>query len=293
MNIFDATLKLKDHTYKGNPQLIEVKGDIELSGMTPMTLLYYDNQIKKPKDYLKKVKKLADVNFLYNKDFYITIKGLNDNDLLIKNSENLSPNTVNTKEYWTFLHENFPFCDVCSYYNVIDLDSYFGVKGKHYDSIVDRLGIDFFKNKKILEIGPGYGYLAKLLKSSSIPHEYFCADLVKRFEHDNFIEVDGYNLNITEKFDIIIMVDVIQHLGYNILKNYMEEISNMLNPNGSFLISTEMKAVSTHYGSFFGQIYENMGLKDIHAHMIGLNFNLQPLKYFLPNLNGKILEFKI
>jgi hypothetical protein len=47
MNIFDATLKLKDFFHKGNQQLVNINGKIEMSGFSPYPLLLYFGKIKK------------------------------------------------------------------------------------------------------------------------------------------------------------------------------------------------------------------------------------------------------
>ena len=289
MNIFDATLKLKDHQYNGNPQLIKIDG-LERSAFSPLPFLYYSDKIKKIEDYTKKTKEHYKMNFLFDSNFIISTRILKNQKILSKNFENLNPNNGNTKKYWNFLHENFPFCDVASYFNVVDLESYFNLKGRHYNELINKLGIDFFRNKKILEIGPGYGYLPLYLKENSITHQYYCADLVKRFDHDNFIEVDGYHLDINDKFDIILMSDVIQHLGSSILKNYIREIKSMLNDNGSFIIVTEANE-DDYIMAFFGQLYNNMGIREINSYMVNLNFDIKPMvKLFT---EGKILEFKL
>jgi hypothetical protein len=220
-------------------------------------------------------------NYLFDPDVKNTHRIIKDVRWI--NFDELSPQSVNTKEYWNFIHENFPFCDVCSYYRATDLQSYFAIKGPHYDSVIKELGLECFKNKKILEIGPGYGYLPKTLTENHIPHTYYCADIVHRFDHDNFIDVSGYTLSpITGKFDLIIMQDVIQHLGSDIFKTYTREIKGMLNDGGKLIIETALNSYDDLNGHFFGQTYYNLGYSNIQKHMNELGF-VQDFKYLILN----------
>lgn len=280
MNIFDATLKLKDHLYKGNQQLIEINGNVEVSGFSLLPLLTYFGKMKNIKDYEKYTRVFKkEKTFLFD-DFKHVRRDLNPHNKKTKWAKNmfysdeLTPTNVNTKDYWNFLHKNFPFCDVCSYFKVTDLESYFEIKGKHYDALIKGLGVNTFKNKKILEIGPGYGYLPKTLKENNIPHQYYCADIVHRFDNDNFIDINGYTLStINDKFDLIIMYDVIQHLGSEIFLTYTTEIKKMLNDNGDLIISGNLH-MDDFVGHFFGQTYHSLGYNNIQKHMTEkLNFS--------------------
>jgi len=286
MNIFDATTKLKRYCYKDNKQLVKFGKNIELSGSTPFTMLTSLDLITSIKDYKKTVDR-HELNFLFDNDFYHTVSRVKS-DIKISEERLLrsSPAFVDTKEYWNFLHENFQFCDVCSYYNVNDIKSYFNVKGQHYNAIIAAVGIDFFKDKKILEIGPGYGYLPLILDKMKIKHDYYCADIVQRFSYDNFIDLNGYTLsNITDKFDIVIMQDVIQHLGKDILSTYTTQIKNkLLKDGGSLIIGTELRTSQDYISIFFAQSYYNFGVINLEKHMTeGLGFKQTRLPLIMVN----------
>jgi 2-polyprenyl-3-methyl-5-hydroxy-6-metoxy-1,4-benzoquinol methylase len=272
--------------------MVMIGDKLEVSGFSPLPVLHF---FKKKVNYEKDTNVISQDNFfLFDESRQTFTRRYSDFSKF--DIQKLTPNCVDTKEYWNFLHENFPFCDVASHFCVTNLNSYFNVKGKAYDAIISELGIDFFKNKKILEIGPGYGYLPKLLNDNNIKHTYYCADIVHRFNHDNFIDVNGYTLSdITDKFDVIIMVDVIQHLNVEILHEYCANIKNLLNFKGSFIIGTEMKSQEDFIGSFFGQMYNTMGLKSILKRMSDLGFSEKPRKiYKLNNYPyGMVLEFII
>ena len=111
-----------------------------------MPILYSTEAIEDIFEYDNLVDSI-EVNFIGNEEFKvymrITKKELGS-DIL-----KFSPKEINTKEYWNFLHENFKFCDVSSHYDVQNLNQYFKIKGRLYDSVISELTIHFFKNKKI------------------------------------------------------------------------------------------------------------------------------------------------
>lgn len=264
MDIFDATLKIKDYVYNGNNSLLKLDNEIELS-RSGISFMFSNDMIKNVKDYHKKTTLLcSNVRGSHNlkDEFAINYRSINQL-LKPKHFKKNLPENVNTKEYWTFLNKEFKFCDVMSYPIFPNLENYFGVKGILYDNIINQCGgLKIFENKKILEIGPGYGYLPKILKENQIKHQYYCADIVKRFDHNNFIDVNGYELSpfISEKFDIIIMQDVFQHLGLTIIEKYFEEFNNLLNDDGEIIISTpklqKLGVDYISYSMFFAQTYD-------------------------------------
>ena len=292
-DIFDSTLKLKDFIHDNNPQLVKINDKIELSGFSPYIMAHYHNL---EKDY-DKITKEVNSNFMFDTDVFFTQRILKDGGGFIKSKE-LSVNKINTKEYWNFIHTHFPFCDVSSYYSCNNLTTYYNIKGKSYDKIIEKIGIVSFKDKKILEVGPGYGYLPRIFfKENNIKCSYYCADIVKRFDHDNFIEVSGYSLdNITDKFDIVIMQDVIQHLGTEIFKNYVSHINkHLLNENGMLIIGTELRQKNDYTSFFFGQCYDGMGFINTNEYLSNeLGFDTGYIPYSLNNKynNGTVIVCK-
>lgn len=122
MDIFEATLKTKKFIYDNNPQLIKVDDDVEISGFSWLTFLnYLEIPISEYKNMVDKVKQYH----LFDPEVYYTATFLKDSNLIYENYQKLTANSVNTKDYWNFIHENFPFCDVASYYKVTDLATYF------------------------------------------------------------------------------------------------------------------------------------------------------------------------
>jgi 2-polyprenyl-3-methyl-5-hydroxy-6-metoxy-1,4-benzoquinol methylase len=286
MNIIDATLKIKKHIYNSNASILKLGDEFELSS-SAISYAFSHNMVKSVKDYHKKTTKLGiggGCHALIDEQL-VTHRRMPSEFFEEKYFEKNIPENFNTKEYWQFLNQEFKFCDVMSYPIYPNLDNYFGIKGKLYDADIKLCGgIEIFKNKKILEIGPGYGYLPKILKENNIVCKYYCADIVKRFEHDNFIELDGYNLipYITEKFDIIVMFDVFQHLGYTTIEAYFEEFKQILTPEGKILINTPILNENAYSANiFFAQTYY-MPSENKFKEILGDNeFSFEQLNLFM------------
>jgi protein associated with RNAse G/E len=62
MDIFDATLKLKDHVYNGNNQIVRIGDNLEVSGFSPIPILHF---FQKKINYEKDTKIVSWGNFFY------------------------------------------------------------------------------------------------------------------------------------------------------------------------------------------------------------------------------------
>jgi len=299
MDIFTATEKIKEFVYEGNNSILKIGDELELSA-GQLSVLYSLNEITDIKEYIEKTKKSGySVGLHYKpKEFVLTRRIIKfetfDSQSLLKNTAE----KYNTKEYWNFLHEEFQYCDVMSYPTFPDLESYFGVKGPLYDSKIDLLPnkLQFFKDKKILEIGGGYGYLPKTLKENKIPHTYYHADIVKRFDCDNFIDLDGYNLSpfISEKFDVILMFDVFQHLNIHTMVKYFHEMSPLLKDNGVILVDTPIfDEEKEGIGTFFAQTYIHPSKNTFIKTLNNCNFQFTMMEYdFMGRKEGRFYTIK-
>jgi hypothetical protein len=263
MDIYDSLLKMKGYTVFDNHNVLLYDGKFESSGWT-----------------------LLPIHFL-NGGYYKGYKNTYPKQGLL---ETIPIEPVDTKVHWQFIHDNFPFCDVCPHYKVNSVDSYFKIKGRFYDEAINIFGFNRFHGKKILEIGPGYGYLPWFLKKYNAKSSYYCADIVQRFNHNNFINLDGYSLsNIPGEYDFIVMCDVIQHIDETVLKIYIEEICGMLNKPGSLVIITDINDYQ-QYDYFFGKITYNIKIKDLLKYMEELGFKTSVNTF---GDRGKVFEFTL
>jgi hypothetical protein len=288
MDIFESTLKIKDFIYDNNNSLIKVRDDIELS-CSGISILYSHGEIESVDDYYNKTKFIRYSKGLYNlpNEFITARRNIDVEKFEISKLLKNTPEKINTKEYWNFLHKEFQYCDVMSYPIFPNLTNYFATKGPLYDAKIDLLPgkLQFFKNKKILEIGGGYGYLPCLLKSNNIKHKYYHADIVKRFDCDNYIDLNGYTLSdsIFEKFDVVLMFDVFQHLSLLTIYTYFKEFKLLLKDKGQLLISTQFLQENRDIGSFFAQSYVNPSESEFMKILDDNQYSYERIDYYCYN----------
>lgn len=115
---------------------------------------------------------------------------------------------------------------------------------KIFVDLCQKESIDF-KNIKVLEIGCGTGFYTELLKSLGVKSytgvditDIFFNNFRKKFPKYNFIKKDITLDKIEGKFDLIIMIDVIEHIvEESKLTSAMENIKNYLSNKGIFMVS--------------------------------------------------------
>lgn len=105
----------------------------------------------------------------------------------------------------------------------------------------------FVDNKSVLEIGFGAGYGANYLSRSAL--SYVGIDSWKeevlycqsKYGKNNMIFIQGDGVNLPSKnnsFDVVISLQVIEHIGPNRVFDYLSEIKRVLKDKGIFILST-------------------------------------------------------
>lgn len=144
------------------------------------------------------------------------------------------------------------------------------------------------KNKKLLEIGAGYGfflkYLSKNLKFYAVEISKLAAGKIT--ENNLSVQVsniDFMKLKLHDNFDFIVSFDVIEH--QTDLKKYLIKVHSLLDKKGAFIFTTP------DYGAFLNKIF------GIHAPTIqplyhNYYFDQKWIRKNLPKFGFRIIYLK-
>jgi 2-polyprenyl-3-methyl-5-hydroxy-6-metoxy-1,4-benzoquinol methylase len=140
------------------------------------------------------------------------------------------------KNYYSVINSEFYAEDIRNNMHKININKI------EYNSYVNDIKSIIDAPSKVLEIGCGNGFLLKTLEERHYncygiepsPYSYNHAkNILKLNVSNNFLpDSNFYN----EKFDLVIMIDVIEHI-YD-ANNFMKDIIKVLNPNGYVFIGT-------------------------------------------------------
>jgi SAM-dependent methyltransferase len=103
-----------------------------------------------------------------------------------------------------------------------------------------------FTGSSVLEIGCGNGFYPRLLKDVGVKSytgiditDALFADLKKQFPSFNFIKQDITSETVAGTYDLVIMIDVMQHIVTDEKLSFaMENIKRCLRKNGVFILSS-------------------------------------------------------
>lgn len=136
---------------------------------------------------------------------------------------------------------------------------YWGLEYYGYSKFIINLIDKISPNKKIAEVGCGDGkisieiakrYTKSIIDGYDLAHQAisFARSYGYGFKNCNFYDVDFSNSK--EKYDIILLIEVIEHIPDSELERFIGMISKKLNKNGKLLISvptTNVPLNSKHY----------------------------------------------
>jgi SAM-dependent methyltransferase len=181
---------------------------------------------------------------------------------------------------------------------------YLAGKEANYFSVKEILGQNTDKKNKILEVGSGLGYLTYAIyqQGYDITGLDISSDAVKESQRkfgNHYVcqDVYQYAMNNPEKFDIVILTEVIEHVQDP--KGFCKVLISLLKAGGKLIITTPNKSAYSpeaywetelppvHLTWFsensFKAIAENMGLKVSFFDFTGFNkkqFDISRFKFY-------------
>ena len=146
---------------------------------------------------------------------------------------------------------------------------------KVFTDLCRKENVDF-QSVNVLEIGPGTGFYAQILHDLGVKSyigiditDILFPELRKNFSQFRFTKKDITTEKIKGKFDLIIMINVIEHIvKESKLSLAMDNIKNCLSDNGIFIVSS-IKNVSKRHIFYF----RSWSLQDIKQRFHGYIFS--------------------
>lgn len=147
---------------------------------------------------------------------------------------------------------------------------------KVFTDLCQRECVDFQNaNASVLEIGCGTGFYTQLFHNLGVNNyvgvditDVLFPDLKKQFPQFRFIRKDITSDKIDGKFDLIVMIDVIEHIvNEDKLSFAMENVKNCLSNNGIFIVAPLMEVSKKHLFYF-----RSWSLEDIKQRFSGYIF---------------------
>ena len=159
------------------------------------------------------------------------------------------------------------------------------MKEAYYDDIpLEYIG------KNILEIGVHPRIRKSKIWSKITQGKYTGIDIVIR-EPDklkglNLIQADILEYDLTEKYDTIILIEVMEHIHFGKWKELLQKFRDALDIGGYLILSTPYKQTPLNYVSY----PENMGVDDNYQFHTVFSIEEKLWNYFLPNCETKRIK---
>lgn len=161
--------------------------------------------------------------------------------------------------------------------------------GRVFTALCQEEGL-YFPSLRVLEIGPGSGFYTELLRGFGVRDyvgaditDVLCPELRRKFPEFSFVKKDITRDTVDGKFDLILMIDVIEHIvSEEKFSCAMENVKKCLLENGTFMVAPITKTSKRHL--FYVRWWS---MEDIQRRFRGYTFR-EPV----PFRNGHLLIVK-
>ena len=210
----------------------------------------------------------------------------------------LSPDNIDSGEFWKIATDNFPLFSISGGVQTITTTeeaNNMNLIGAYRLQALDPI-LDMFRkndNPYWLEIGPGWGGLEELMSKSFENKNYYGIDVHPLVKHPNVYKCDGKNIpsEIPNGMDMVYSVNVFQHLSKAQRTSYYKQIHIILKEGGKFIfgmfVFTERNKdlpvwgyrdeTGRLYTSFFKQLTPIDTEEEILTELIDIGFNVKQI----------------
>lgn len=140
-----------------------------------------------------------------------------------------------------------------------------------------------------MEIGVGNGFYLDFCSRDSAQYwaidvtDVLFPELSKRYPHVHFVKADVCKLGIKEKFDIILMIDVLEHLvAENDLRSALYNLKDCLVEGGALILGPAHNRTKRH---LFYVHFWDIG-------HIARHFQDHPIEVYRPFRNGVLMVIR-
>ena len=185
--------------------------------------------------------------------------------------------------------------------NRIDLSSDESIKNWYdkteieYKYELKRFLGDDYKRKSILDLGCGIGGVLNFLKNSECT-DYFGIDssheqveVCKKYITNNIAEIDLFEFlnSNSKKYNIIFLLDVLEHIQKERIIELLELIKKSLSSNGKLIIRTpNMESFYAAYGRYIDFTHQ-IGFTSESLHQVLSEAEFDNIKFFNSSIGRK------
>lgn len=146
--------------------------------------------------------------------------------------------------------------------------------------IYNAIDIDLI-GKKVLEIGcSDENILNSKLSDRIMKADYTGIDMMNKCKVLSVIKADIINYELTEKYDTILMIEVLEHIHLRNWEPLLKKLKNALTTGGNLIVSVPAKQKMNRYLQYW-----NTNYWEIHTIF---NIDKKILRFFFPEKTVKI-----
>ena len=203
----------------------------------------YKNKTKSDYEILLNGSKAPTSSFIITPDYDKNLKIVGENIIISDEVvNNLSPDKIDSREFWTEATKLFPYFSVCGGkpekedINMVNENT---LKMAHKLNVITPVLIALRDNPnaKLLEIGSGYGGFYRYITRFMCDKNYYGIDVNPLFVHPRLFQTTGSTIpnKIPNDLSIVYSMNVFQHLSKKQRTAYYKRIYKKLSNSGIFV----------------------------------------------------------